>query len=280
MHYSFKLIVKRLLYFVALIGAIIAFSVYWNPVTNKINMDHLGKDWKNTTYFIDGQKVSLKDGYAEFPIENSSSKRIFRYFGNEASGDFNNDNIEDKAFLLTVETGGSGTFFYLAVAIQDKDGKYAGLNTIFLGDRIAPQTTEYREGNIIVNFAIRKAGEPMTAQPSLAISKRFIVVDNTVLQLMNNVSNDVVIIGKYICLPHKGNPEVQTLECAFGIKTTYGVNYALDLSKMPEDFAMNIIMDKEVEITGTLIPIELLSTDHWQKYDVAGILTIKKEIKN
>ena len=279
MHYSPELIIKRLLYFVALIGAVIAFSVYWNPEANIIDQD-LTKDPKNTTYIIEGQPIYLKDGYAEIPVENSSSKMKIKYFGNEVAGDFDGDNIEDKAFLLTSDNGGSGTFYYLAVAIQDKDNKYNGLNAIFLGDRIAPQTTEFRDRRIIVNFATRQSGEPMTASPSLGVSKYFQVRSGLLFEIVNSSSDDVVLNGRYICLPHKGNGEFQTLECAFGIKdNNSGSNYALDLNQMHEDFAMNIVMDKDIEIIGNLTPIELLSSDHYQKYDVAGIITVRKETR-
>jgi len=128
-------------------------------------------DPKNCTYTIDGKNITLVNGYSEQEIvPGSASKIITQYFGNEVTGDFNDDGISDKAFLITQDAGGSGTFYYVAVALGD-EGKCAGTNAILLGDRIAPQTTEYRDGKIIVNYAERKPNEPMTARPSVGVSK-------------------------------------------------------------------------------------------------------------
>ena len=78
---------------------------------------------------------------------------VTRYFGNEVTGDLNGDGRDDVAFLLTQETGGSGTFFYVVAAL-DLPGGLVGTEGLFLGDRIAPQTTELRpDGVVVVNYA-------------------------------------------------------------------------------------------------------------------------------
>jgi hypothetical protein len=126
-------------------------------------------DYKNIAYEIDGQTVILKNGTS------------VQYFGNDAIGDLNGDRRRDVAFLLTQNPGGSGTFYYIAVALKTVDG-YQGTNALFLGDRIAPQTTEIRNGEVIVNYADRKIDEPMTANPSVGISKYFKVINNKIVE--------------------------------------------------------------------------------------------------
>lgn len=129
--------------------------------------------YKNATYAIEGKTITLVDGYSEVEVApGSASKIVTRYFGNKAEGDLNGDGIPDVAFLLTQSGGGSGTFYYVAAALKTQDG-YRGTNAILLGDRIAPQTTEIRNGSIIVNYADRKQGEPMTVQPSVGVSRYF-----------------------------------------------------------------------------------------------------------
>jgi len=131
---------------------------------------------ENGTYLIDGQSITLVDGVAESEAApGSASKQITRYFGNAVEVDLNADGMMDSVFLLQQENGGSGVFYYVAAAIKTADG-YTGTNAIFLGDRIAPQSTNVNPNDlsqIVVNYADRNPGEPMSASPSLGVSKTF-----------------------------------------------------------------------------------------------------------
>lgn len=133
-------------------------------------------DYKNIAYVINGQRITLIDGVSEIPaVTDSATKIVTRYFGNSVEGDFNGDGLTDIAFLLTQTTGGSGTFYYVVAALKNASGGYEGSEAVLLGDRIAPQTTEISRqaghvGVIVVNYADRQAGEPMTARPSVGKS--------------------------------------------------------------------------------------------------------------
>ena len=82
-------------------------------------------------------------------------------------------------FILTQERGGSGQFFYAIAALNTPTG-YTGSTGYFLGDRIAPQSTNIDEGRttqgtirsnvVVVNVATRMPNEPMTAIPSVGKS--------------------------------------------------------------------------------------------------------------
>ena len=136
-----------------------------------------GQDPQNATYIINGQPFTLVNGVAEQPAAPGSAEKIVtQYFGNAVEVDLNSDGKLDSGFLLTQTTGGSGVFFYAAAAIQNPDGSYQGTNAIFLGDRIAPQSTNVDPNNpaqFIVNYADHAPGEPMSAQPTQGVSKTF-----------------------------------------------------------------------------------------------------------
>lgn len=132
-------------------------------------------DAKNGTYKIDGAEVTLVDG--ESIVESapgSASKTTTRYFGNLTTGDLNDDGFEDYGFLLTQETGGTGLFYYVVASLSHPD-KYTTTDAFLLGDRIAPQTVEIKGGRLIANYADRKPGEPMTADPSVGTTKTFTI---------------------------------------------------------------------------------------------------------
>ncbi len=151
---------------------------------------------KNATYVIDGQSVTLKNGLSEVPAApNSALKITTRYFGNEVRRDFDGDGLEDVAFLVTQQTGGTGTFYYVVAALQKENPSpvgsiehenppthyYVGSHGFLLGDRIAPQTTNLRnrasatktaaeDKVIVVNYADRKPGEGFATPPSVGKS--------------------------------------------------------------------------------------------------------------
>ena len=157
--------------------------LYWPASKPSITVKPQVSDYKNITYTIENQPVTLVNGYSEKEAApGSASKIITNYFGNEAFGDVNGDGAPDIAFLLTQQTGGSGTFYYLAVALETTTG-YQSTNTIFLGVRIAPQTTEIQNGIITVNYPERKPSDPMTATPSVGISKHFKVENGQLIEI-------------------------------------------------------------------------------------------------
>lgn len=127
-------------------------------------------DYKNATYRIEGIPVTLAHGRAEFPAApRSASKVMIQYFGNEAFGDLNGDGVDDVAFILTRQSGGSGTFYYVAAALTTTQG-YRGSDAVLLGDRIAPQPTTIKDGKVIANYADRAPGENFSVRPSVGKS--------------------------------------------------------------------------------------------------------------
>ena len=143
-------------------------------------------DPQNATYLIDGKEITLVDGVAEQEAApGSASKIVTKYFGNAVDIDLNSDGLMDSGLLLTQDGGGSGTFFYVAAAINQA-GSTQGTNAIFLGDRIAPQSTNVDLGNpaqLMVNYMERKASEPMSAQPSVAVSRTFKLDNGTLVEV-------------------------------------------------------------------------------------------------
>ncbi len=155
---------KLQLFFVVLliliaVGAIIFFVGRDKPTEQKF----ISSDPLNASYLIDGGQIMLKNGQADVGTTHTA------VFGQPVSGDLNGDGRVDAALILTRDTGGSGTFFYVAAAINTTSGAQ-GTNAVLLGDRIAPQNINIQDQQIIVNYADRQAGEPMTTPPSMGVS--------------------------------------------------------------------------------------------------------------
>ena len=154
------------------------------PVIPSANQTQTAFDPMNATYNIDGKNYTLANGVSEVEAApGSASKITTRYFGNQSTGDLNGDGIPDMAFLITQDGGGSGTFFYVVAAIKTATG-YKTTNAYFIGDRIAPQPTKIIGQELVVNYAQRQPGEPMTAKPSVGVSKYLKVTpDNQLLEI-------------------------------------------------------------------------------------------------
>jgi hypothetical protein len=139
--------------------------------------------YKDATYQIEGQSITLVNGTSEIEAApGSASKIITRYFGNDVIGDLNGDGKEDVAFLITQENGGSGTFHYVVVALRTETG-YLGTNAVFLGDRIAPKTIEIEKGIIVVNYADRNPNDSFAVQPSVGVSKYLQITNNKLVEV-------------------------------------------------------------------------------------------------
>ena len=173
-------------------------------------------DPTNATYMIAGQPVTLVAGRSEVEAApGSATKVVTTIFGPPVSGDLNGDGAADAAVILVQNPGGSGTFYYAAAALTTATGTQ-GTNAVLLGDRIAPQTIEIKNGQVIANYADRAPGEPMTARPSVGVSKYLVVVAGATLQESapaagpgercgGNMTTAPVCVPGYHCAPAPGS---------------------------------------------------------------------------
>lgn len=82
------------------------------------------------------------------------------------------------------------------------------------------------------------------------------------------------IVGTYECLPHRDTSGPQTTECAFGMKEDgTGKHYAINTQLMSSTEWMNTPTNAHIRVEGVVVPIEQLSTNQWQKYDIVGIIS-------
>jgi hypothetical protein len=140
-------------------------------------LDQFATDPLNATYLIEGTAVRLMDGRCDLPAAPGSAMKIrTAVWGLPVYGDMDGDGDKDATLLLTHDPGGSGTFYYVAAAIN-VNGGYQGTNAVLLGDRIAPMDIGIRNGAVVVNYADRRPEEPMSARPT---------VDKTIQLILKN----------------------------------------------------------------------------------------------
>lgn len=174
------LLMKKYILAIIIVILVAAFFVWLNGSTDNQVLD---QDYKNITYKIEGQEVNLVNGEAHLEIGPGMDSEIeYIYLGYEARGDLNNDKKEDVAFILNEESSGTGVFFHGLVALKTSSG-YEGLNSVSLGDRISPKRVEIKNGEVIFAYLERKEDEPMTAEPSVPVTKKFKLVEGKLTEM-------------------------------------------------------------------------------------------------
>ncbi len=123
--------------------------------------------------FTSTGKAQLEGGVFEEPVAPGSATMTRIRLGEEqAAGDVNGDGAEDAAVTLAVDPGGSGTFTFLALVINDK-GTARPLAAVLLGDRITVKSLSIQYGSVVVTLLARKPDEPMSSEPEVEVTRTF-----------------------------------------------------------------------------------------------------------
>jgi hypothetical protein len=124
-------------------------------------------DPANAGYYIDGILYTLVNGELEQPIEESSAVNKFKLLDFKASGDINKDGTDDVAVVLTNDSGGTGTFYYLSIFTS---GTPIVENTYNIGDRIEVKDLKFADNKFQVTYLDRSPEEDMASDPTIEIT--------------------------------------------------------------------------------------------------------------
>lgn len=135
------------------------------------------------TYIVGDREVRLHQGDATQPTSLGGATLIRTcVFGCPEYGDVNGDGLDDAVLFLQHDPGGSGTFYYVAVALFNGHG-WEGTRAMLLGDRIVPRSIVIRDGVIIANYLGRRPDEPFGRPPTVEMSRHLIVQDHRIKTL-------------------------------------------------------------------------------------------------
>lgn len=109
---------------------------------------------QNIRYTINEEEVILVNGVSYTKVPGALSTTTTNYFGNEVSGDFDNDGRLDTAFLVTQKIDNSSDISYYLVARLDKTDGVIGTYGYFLGKNISPQSTNVNNGMLVVSYGL------------------------------------------------------------------------------------------------------------------------------
>jgi len=178
---------------------VVIFGLYFyftaEPVVKEEKPVATNIDPQNTSYIIDGKTIPLKDGrYEEVLMPTSVTKIEVAIFGEPIYSDLDGDGDDDASLYLTYNAGGSETFYYLAVSINN-DNTYIGTEAMLLGDRIAPQNINVSHEIVMANYADKNIDEPMTTSPSVGKTLYAYIKDAQLVQIFVSGTNESVYFG-------------------------------------------------------------------------------------
>ncbi len=109
--------------------------------------------------YTESGTAQLTDGeYREPVAADSSAEIVIQMSDNIAVGELN-DGQQAIAVILVSQTGGSGTFYDLAV-LTEQDGQAVPTAVTYLGDRIIVNSLAIEDGQIVVDMVVQGQEDP------------------------------------------------------------------------------------------------------------------------
>ena len=129
------------------------------------------KNWSFVNYkaFLEKEKVTLHDGHAREQIPGTTAVIITEVIHKSIYADLDGDNAKEAVSILMQHTGGTGSFYFVAVAA----GSGKTIESYFLGDRVKITSVKIIEKLIVVDLLERSTGQPMASRPTERVSKKF-----------------------------------------------------------------------------------------------------------
>ena len=157
-------------------------SVEGTPITQKWTVEAL----KNAAYTIeDLGEVQLVDGEYEHKYGDGASMVDKVGIVNVVLGDLDGDGSNDAAVILWWQSGGSGTFLYIAAVLNHSGTPYqAGI--LPLGDRVRPAEMSITDGAIILESLSHSPDDPMCC-PSQNVIQTFALAEDALALISSKI---------------------------------------------------------------------------------------------
>jgi hypothetical protein len=158
-------------------------------------------------YEIADEFVPLDGGTAETrAAPGSATKARTQVFDAPVFGDLDADGDDDANLWLVQQPGGSGTFYYVAAAINESGG-FRGTKPVLLGDRIAPRELLIEHRVVTARFADRQPAESMATYPTVESTRHFTVASNELALVLSADPGETLMHG-WLVIGH----EVRTFQ--------------------------------------------------------------------
>jgi heat shock protein HslJ len=145
------------------------------------------EELRNAGYYLglDEDPIALTEGewYGE-PFSAGGASRPGAGFVDDfnLTGDLNGDGVDETVVLLWTNSGGSGTFDFIAVMGRDDAGTPINLATAALGDRVRIRAAAIDDGIIVVDVVQAGSDDPACC-PGQKVRRSFALEDGALNEL-------------------------------------------------------------------------------------------------
>jgi hypothetical protein len=139
---------------------------------------------------VAGERVELCEGEAVIPLPGltgASARTRYRLLA-ELDGDLDGDGVADRAAVIAVDPGGSGTFLHVAAIVGD-GAATRPVGSVLLGDRVELRDLRIFEpghvdaGMLVVGLDIRGADQSLAEKPRFYVTRMFRVRDGKLIEI-------------------------------------------------------------------------------------------------
>ena len=129
--------------------------------------------------------VLLSDGYYEEPAAPGSASMTTVTLLPESIAFGAIDGVPSAAVVLVVQTGGSGSFYYLAL-VQEQDGAPVHVSSVLLGDRVRIASVTIEDNQIVVDMVTQGPDDPMCC-PSTRVVNTYALQEGQLVETSSEV---------------------------------------------------------------------------------------------
>jgi len=124
--------------------------------------------------WLESGQVTLAQGIYRAPAApGSAAELVVRLTDRQTFGQL--EGKDAGAVVLVTQTGGTGTFYDLALLNQEPNG-WVNSDVVLLGDRVAIHELAIRDNQVVVDMTTQSPQDPMCC-PKLRVQRRFAVHD-------------------------------------------------------------------------------------------------------
>jgi hypothetical protein len=157
----------------------------------------------NSVVTIEGTAIALTGGRSALPMAPGSAAVLrTQVLGTAATGDLDGDGDEDAVLWLVQETGGSGTFHFLAATMREPE-EFVGTTAVFLGDRLRRTGLLIDKRVVVASLLTRHDREPMASAPSVPERRFFTTTESGLREAGSTTDPTAMLLHGMLVIGHE-----------------------------------------------------------------------------